>query len=338
MRKLPGSSDGAIKYCIRIRNIALYPGLARLNISVYMAARCHSIRHQNRKMFEPSVQSLTHASDAPVRVSAETADSSEGLMGELHAHRLLAECAGAGIAVLGALALAKTHLLPAAEDVLPQFDDLGRLPKGRYTVDFDRFAERFIDTTDRRRILGNGIIRALHELKDAGATRVEIGGSFVSDSPFPGDFDMVWLDKKINDRNFSDSMLRSQVDLGGHIFPAEAKFNDIKWGKSVRARDLMSMHRDGSRFGTVILDLRQELPEAPPLSSVKPLLGSGLQPFSMAGASQSSSLTGLLEELGSPSFTAEKSAAISQALGSRQLIISEDGMVSLAGRPRAFSS
>jgi hypothetical protein len=152
------------------------------------------------------------------------------------------------------------------EDTIPEFNKLGRLPKGRYTVAWPQFEARFL-TTPRRQELTPGLLSALHELKFAGVEQVEFGGSLMSTKPDPGDFDMVWLTKRIKLGNLPDEMLFApKAKYGGHIFAPERQFGDRFSNKALTARDLVSMDRDGSRFGTVILDLTKPLPP-PPLRS-----------------------------------------------------------------------
>ncbi|HEY9777317.1 MAG TPA: hypothetical protein V6C81_26375 [Planktothrix sp.] len=215
-------------------------------------------------MFESSVQSQTQELAGRRANETGTTDTAARLREEAHdSTPHFAEFAGLAV-LLGATLLTKGRFL-AEERYIPQLDEAGRLPPGRYQVGFEEFEARFI-TNDRRRWLGNGMIRALHELKDAGATRVEIGGSFVSAKPNPKDFDMAWLNKSIKEHRFSDGMYTPRLEFGGEIWGPDKKFLGVlpERDKIVGVRDLLSRDREGNRFGTIVLDLTKRLPPAPP--------------------------------------------------------------------------
>ena len=88
----------------------------------------------------------------------------------------------------------------------------------------DRYA-----TNERRRMLFEGLERALACLRRAGCKTVYLDGSFVTEKPEPGDYDVCWevagvdlvqLDPVL--RDFSDKRQKQKDKYGGEFFPAES--------------------------------------------------------------------------------------------------------------------
>ncbi len=74
---------------------------------------------------------------------------------------------------------------------IPDFDGNGNLPPGVYHVSLVEIEERFT-WNERRRMLFNGLKRALANLASAGVRRVWIDGSFVTAKDEPRDVDACW--------------------------------------------------------------------------------------------------------------------------------------------------
>src|SRR5579885_1526760 len=75
--------------------------------------------------------------------------------------------------------------------VIPEFDELGRLPPGVHAASWDEIVARFGGSAWRARLL-DGLRSALLSLKSAGCTVAYIDGSFVTAKGEPGDFDACW--------------------------------------------------------------------------------------------------------------------------------------------------
>jgi hypothetical protein len=87
--------------------------------------------------------------------------------------------------------------------VLPELNEDGYLPSGQHQCTWEEFFHRF-GTNEHRLELLEGLERALRNLKHAGCQRVLIGGSFVSDKPYPGDYDAIWTRDGVDDSRLND--------------------------------------------------------------------------------------------------------------------------------------
>jgi hypothetical protein len=110
--------------------------------------------------------------------------------------------------------------------VIPEFDDLGRLPPGVHLASWDEVVSRFGGSAWRARLLA-GLKTALLSLKDAGCTIVYVDGSFVTEKHEPGDFDACWdevgvdpdaLDPVLLD--FRNKRAAQKARFSGELFPA----------------------------------------------------------------------------------------------------------------------
>jgi Family of unknown function (DUF6932) len=88
------------------------------------------------------------------------------------------------------------------------------------------FAALFV-TNARRRDLFQGLLRALRDLKYAGCRTVYIDGSYVTEKPFPGDYDACWDPHDVNgDKlapvflDFSNRRSNQKQEYGGEFFPS----------------------------------------------------------------------------------------------------------------------
>ncbi|MGV8026330.1 MAG: hypothetical protein AB2L18_07230 [Anaerolineaceae bacterium] len=103
------------------------------------------------------------------------------------------------------------------------------LPPGLYDATLEEVRERFA-TNDKRIILYNGLLKAAKSLKIAGCRVIYLDGSYITDKPNPGDFDVCWdpiyVDPKKLDPvflDFSDLRKNQKLKFGGEFFPASAK-------------------------------------------------------------------------------------------------------------------
>lgn len=86
--------------------------------------------------------------------------------------------------------------------MIPPFTN-GNLPPGIHLADWTEFTTRY-GTTRHRKVLIAGLARALICLQAAGCTRVYVDGSFVTDKQTPGDYDVAW-----ELRGVDENLLRS---------------------------------------------------------------------------------------------------------------------------------
>ncbi|HEM61061.1 MAG TPA: hypothetical protein ENO24_02125, partial [Chloroflexi bacterium] len=76
--------------------------------------------------------------------------------------------------------------------MIPNFNEEGLLPPGVHSATLEEIKERFGRENSQRRMLFEGLTRAVRNLREAGVKRVYIDGSFVTDEPFPKDVDGCW--------------------------------------------------------------------------------------------------------------------------------------------------
>ena len=75
--------------------------------------------------------------------------------------------------------------------MLPDFDPAGRLPPGIHPATWPEFVTRFAWSPYRQTLLA-GLRRALLSLQAAGCSTAYIGGSFVTRTRYPDDWDGCW--------------------------------------------------------------------------------------------------------------------------------------------------
>ena len=105
------------------------------------------------------------------------------------------------------------------------------LPPGVHDATLDEIQERFA-TSEKRRKLFDGFRRAVVALVKAGCRTIYLDGSFITDKPVPGDFDVCWdpagVDAAKLDPVFLDFRMRRKRQkemFGGEFFPSGAKAN-----------------------------------------------------------------------------------------------------------------
>lgn len=77
--------------------------------------------------------------------------------------------------------------------MIPQFNDIGYLPQGVHLASLDEFAERFGQESEIRQSQMDSIRWLVEIAKRAGAQRLVINGSFVTDAYEPNDVDCALL-------------------------------------------------------------------------------------------------------------------------------------------------
>lgn len=112
--------------------------------------------------------------------------------------------------------------------MIPEFDDLGRLPPGVHFASWDEIVSRFGGSVWRSTLLA-GLKEALLSLKNAGCPVAYIDGSFVTAKGSPGDFDACWdevgVDPDVLDPvllDFTRKRAAQKAKFRGELFPASS--------------------------------------------------------------------------------------------------------------------
>ncbi len=133
----------------------------------------------------------------------------------------------------------------------------GYLPPGIHVAGLRDVANRFANNSHRARLMA-GLLTACRDLSAAGCEELLLNGSFVSDKPFPGDYDAAWetsgvdayrLDPVLLD--FSNNRAAMKAKYLGDLFPASALD-----ATGVLYRDFFKTDRNGIEKGIVLINLR----------------------------------------------------------------------------------
>jgi hypothetical protein len=117
--------------------------------------------------------------------------------------------------------------------MIPESVDIGSswkvLPHGLHTATLDEVKKRFA-TNETRKVLYDGLLRACKSLQTADCKVIFLDGSYVTDKPNPGDFDLCWDPTHVNPLkldpvflDFSDRRKKQKQKYGGEFFPSSAK-------------------------------------------------------------------------------------------------------------------
>ena len=144
--------------------------------------------------------------------------------------------------------------------MIPEFGDDGKLPAGIHWATWDELHARFGTTEHRRRLL-SGLIRAFQSLKAAGCRAAYVDGSFVTEKTEPQDFDVCWepngVDPSLLDPvllTFASKRAAQKAKYGGELFPAS--FAATASGQVFL--EFLQVDKDtGDPKGIVAIDLRR---------------------------------------------------------------------------------
>lgn len=142
--------------------------------------------------------------------------------------------------------------------MIPPFENpCGYLPAGIHDASWNEFADRFGFNPYRQKLL-QGLLEALRNLSKAGCQIVLINGSFVTNKPFPGDYDGAWDPTGVDPGQidpilltFDDKRAAMKAKYLGELFPATAEA-----APGVRFTQFFQQDHDGNRKGVVRLFLR----------------------------------------------------------------------------------
>ena len=82
--------------------------------------------------------------------------------------------------------------------MIPKYDSRGNLPPGVHQASWDEILERYGYNKERQRLL-TGLKAALDNLKLAGCKKAYLNGSFITNKEVPGDYDLCWEPKGVDD-------------------------------------------------------------------------------------------------------------------------------------------
>ena len=115
--------------------------------------------------------------------------------------------------------------------MMPELTDLpgapwSVLPVGIHHASLSAVADRFASTARRRRLF-SGLVQASRNLAQAGCKRLFLDGSFVTDKPWPGDYDACWDPCGVNDQLmdpvfsiFAEGRAAQKAKFNGEFFPS----------------------------------------------------------------------------------------------------------------------
>lgn len=114
--------------------------------------------------------------------------------------------------------------------MIPDFVDIGGpwkvLPPGIHNATLEDVETRFA-TSDHRKHLFSGFTSGVMALRKAGCKKIFLDGSFVTEKPIPGDFDVCWDPMRVDHTkldpvflDFSDRRKKQKERFHGEFFPA----------------------------------------------------------------------------------------------------------------------
>lgn len=140
------------------------------------------------------------------------------------------------------------------------FEANGTLPVGIHIATWQEVQEAFAFNPRRQELL-SGLQRACKSLKQAGCPRIYIGGSFVTNKEFPGDFDVCWADETVDlERleeidpvllDLTNKRAAQKAKYGGELFPASL----TEGGSKKKFLDFFQVTRNGEPKGIIAIDL-----------------------------------------------------------------------------------
>ena len=142
---------------------------------------------------------------------------------------------------------------------IPKFNDGGNLPTGIHPASWQDVQAQLV-FNERRQELLQGIRRPCELLRMAGCQRIFIGGSFVTNKEFPGDFDLCWQDDSVDFLklqsldpvllDFKHKRAAQKSKYGGELFPASISADGYR-----TYLEFFQIDRNGDIKGIVSIDL-----------------------------------------------------------------------------------
>lgn len=72
-----------------------------------------------------------------------------------------------------------------------EYQSNGYIIPGIYVMEVNKFSEIF-GYTNHRKLLIEGLIKGVNQLRSCGCSKIYVDGSFISKKSIPGDFDACW--------------------------------------------------------------------------------------------------------------------------------------------------
>ena len=144
---------------------------------------------------------------------------------------------------------------------IPKFDKNVNLSEGIHLSTLADIQEIFA-FNERRQELFAGLKRACEPLRIAGCRRIYIGGSFVTNKEFPGDFDFCWESEGVDRAylqeldpvffDFSNKRAAQKAKYRGEFFRANTIADPVS-GKTYL--DFFQEDRNGNPKGIIAVEL-----------------------------------------------------------------------------------
>ena len=141
------------------------------------------------------------------------------------------------------------------------FQATGDLPVGIHLATWQEVQETFAFNARRQELL-SGLKRACEPLKQAGCSQIDLGGSFVTNKEFPGDFDFCWEPEGVDQAylqqidpvffDFSNKRAAQKEKYGGEFFRANTIADPISRKTYL---DFFQEDRNGNPKGIIAINL-----------------------------------------------------------------------------------
>ena len=139
---------------------------------------------------------------------------------------------------------------------IPEFQANGELPPGEHLATLDEVERVLGSSTDRRKLLMQGLRDAATNLEISGVKTLWINGSFTTDKTEPNDIDGCWeysanVDTKVLDPAFLGSRKDMKEKYGLDFFIASI----VEAGSGLPFPKFFQVNRDGDPKGIIVINL-----------------------------------------------------------------------------------
>ncbi len=146
---------------------------------------------------------------------------------------------------------------PTTSRGVPELNAAGLPPPGVHEVTWDELASAF-GFNDHRKTLLAGLLRAAHNVRDAGGDELLLGGSFITKKEHPADFDAIadflGLDEAKLDPLFAAELVTTQkTKYGGELLPLDGAAGE--WSHFKPFVEFLQKTREGEPRGLFRLKL-----------------------------------------------------------------------------------
>ena len=149
--------------------------------------------------------------------------------------------------------------------MIPDLIDIGGpwevLPPGIHDATLPEVEQRFA-YNQRRKELFDGLQQGCKSLKVAGCKVIFLDGSYVTEKPRPGDFDVCWGSRGVNPAkldpvllDFANLRANQKAKFGGEFFPSSARAD----GGRTFVEFFQTDKDTGSKKGIIRIQWREEV-------------------------------------------------------------------------------